>query len=183
MKIKILLTVCMLLQINIAYANDMDAEKLKQLAEELNSLSQQSALISAIQKQNQKSLSIDEIKKRDNEWTETSGLNDFMSSLMTNEAAKELSSIEKKKRFIVESFLMDNQGANVAMTNKTSDYWQGDEAKFTESFKNGEGSTHIGKTKFDKSSQAYLVQISVPVMDAGKAIGAVTYGVNLDELK
>ena len=42
--------------------------------------------------------------------------------------------------------------------------------------------THIGKVKFDKSAQAYLVQVSVPVIDAGAAIGALTIGVNLDEL-
>jgi len=50
------------------------------------------------------------------------------------------------------------------MTNKTSDYWQGDEAKFTESFKGGSGAVHIGDVEFDQSAQAYLVQISVPVM-------------------
>jgi len=37
--------------------------------------------------------------------------------------------------------------------------------------------------EFDDSAQAYLVQISVPVMDGGSAIGAITIGVNLDELE
>jgi hypothetical protein len=78
---------------------------------------------------------------------------------------------------------MDNQGANVAMTNKTSDYWQGDEAKFTDSFKNGVGAIHISTVEFDESAQAYLVQVSVPVMEGGKAIGALTIGVNIDELE
>lgn len=38
-----------------------------------------------------------------------------------------------------EIFVMDNQGANVAMSDKTSDYWQGDEDKFVRSFAGGEG--------------------------------------------
>ena len=57
-----------------------------------------------------------------------------MKALMNNSAAKELLKFESSKPYFTEVFLMDNQGANVAMTNKTSDYWQGDEAKFIESF-------------------------------------------------
>ena len=101
---------------------------------------------------------------------------------MTNPAAKELGKLEKSKPYFLEVFLMDKQGANVAMTNKTSDYWQGDEAKFTKSYNGGAGGVDIGKVKFDNSSQAYLVQVSVPVMDGDKAIGALTIGINLDEL-
>lgn len=179
---KIIVAVFLLMHINVAFSDEVDMDKINQLAVKLKDLSQNPELIATVKKQNQASISLDEIKKRDEKWIDTSGLDDFMSSLMTCKAAKILSSIEKKNRFIVESFLMDNQGANVAMTNKTSDYWQGDEAKFKQSFNNGVGATHVGKAKFDTSAQAYLVQISIPVMDAGKAIGAVTYGVNLDDL-
>lgn len=168
-----------------AYAadGDVDMAKLTALAKELEALSQDATLVAAVKTQNQSSLSLAEIQKRDKLWIDTSGLDDFMTSLMVNKAAKHMSSIEKKKPFIVETFLMDNQGANVAMTNKTSDYWQGDEAKFKESFKGGKGAVHISDSKFDSSAQAYLVQISVPVFDEDKAIGAITYGVNIDKLK
>lgn len=40
----------------------------------------------------------------------------------------------------------------------------------------------IGKSKFDESAKAYLIQVSVPVMDGKKAIGALTIGINLDVL-
>ena len=63
---------------------------------------------------------------------------------------------------------MDNQGANVAMTDKTSDYWQGDEAKFKKSYHNGKGTVFVDEVEFDDSSQAYLVQVSVPVKDGDK---------------
>jgi hypothetical protein len=66
------------------------------------------------------------------------------------------------------------------MTNKTSDYWQGDEAKFQKSFNGGAGQVHVGDVKFDESAQVYQVQISVPVTDGVKAIGAITIGVDLD---
>jgi len=60
------------------------------------------------------------------------------------------------------------------MTNKTSDYWQGDEVKWQESFKGGAGAVHIGEIEFNGSAQDYLVQISVPVVEGDKAIGAKT---------
>jgi len=141
------------------------------------------ALVSAVKAQNAEGLSLDEIKTRDATWRNENRVSAFMQGLLDNAAAKEMLTLEQSQPFYFELFLMDNQGANVAMTNKTSDYWQGDEAKFTESFKGGAGAVHIGDVEFDDSAQAYLVQISVPVMDGGSAIGAITIGVNLDELE
>lgn len=139
-------------------------------------------LVAAVNSQNAEGLSLDEIKKRDAKWRSESRISPFMQGLLDNDAAKKMLSFEQSQPYFFELFLMDNQGANVAMTNKTSDYWQGDEAKFTESFKGGAGAVHVGDVEFDDSAQAYLVQISVPVMDAGGAIGAITIGINLDEL-
>jgi sensor histidine kinase regulating citrate/malate metabolism len=75
---------------------------------------------------------------------------------------------------------MDNQGANVCMTNRTSDYWQGDEAKWQKSFEGGKGAIFIDERKYDSSAKAVIVQISVPVMDGDKAIGAITVGIKVD---
>jgi len=78
---------------------------------------------------------------------------------------------------------MDNQGANVAITDKTSDYWQGDEPKFTEAYNKGSGAIHISDVNFDDSTQAYLVHVSVPVMDGKKTIGVITFGVNVNKIE
>ena len=158
-------------------------QKLSELADKLAKTGHDAALIAAVQSQNSQKLTMQVINERDKKWQATSGMDDFMKGLMSNAGAKRLSQIEKEHRVIVESFLMDNKGANVAMTNKTSDYWQGDEAKFIKSFNGGKGAVFIDKAKFDKSAQAYVVQISVPVISNGSAIGAITYGVNVDDLK
>lgn len=155
----------------------------KNLAPKLAEWGNNPVLVAAVKEQNAKGMSLDSIKDMDKAWMDTTGINDTMRDMMNNPAAKELAKLESSAPYLTELFLMDNQGANVAMTNKTSDFWQGDEAKFTDSFANGSGAVHIGKVKFDKSAQAYLVQISVPVMDGGQAIGALTVGVNLDELE
>jgi hypothetical protein len=141
------------------------------------------AIIDATKAQNAEGMSLDDIKARDKEWRAVDGLDSKMKAMMDSPAAKKLLALEKTAPYFFEVFLMDNQGANIAMTNKTSDYWQGDEAKWQESFKGGAGAVHIGDVEFDESAQAYLVQLSVPVMEGGVAIGAITIGINLDELE
>lgn len=140
-------------------------------------------LIAAVKEQNARKISLDAIQKRDKEWMATKSLDEHMKALMKNAAAVELNQLEATKPYFFESILMDNQGANVAMTNKTSDYWQGDEDKFTNAYKGGSGGIDISKSKFDESAKAYLVQVSVPVVDGGKVIGALCVGINLDELE
>ena len=79
---------------------------------------------------------------------------------------------------------MDAQGLNVAASGLTSDYWQGDEAKFTETYGKGAGAVHFGEVEFDESSQTYQAQISVTVTDpaTGQPIGAITVGVDAAHL-
>jgi hypothetical protein len=168
---------------SVTVADEAVPKAVMDLAPSLKEWGNNAVLIAAVKEQNAKGMTLDAIKKTDKEWMAATGVTPFMQAMMENSAAKELKKLESSKPYFDELFLMDNQGANVAMTNKTSDYWQGDEDKFTESFKGGQGAIHIGKVKFDKSSQAYLVQVSVPVVDAGKAIGAITIGINIDELE
>ncbi len=77
---------------------------------------------------------------------------------------------------------MDNKGLNVGQSDITSDYWQGDEAKWKKSYGAGMGAVHVGKIKQDESTQKFQSQVSVAISDGGKVIGAVTVGVNVDEL-
>jgi hypothetical protein len=82
-----------------------------------------------------------------------------------------------------EIFVTDKLGANVAMTAKTSDYWQGDELKFTESWKAGAGGVFVSDVGFDKSSQTYVVHVSVPVKDRGVTIGVLVAGINVEKAR
>ena len=82
-----------------------------------------------------------------------------------------------------EMFLTDRQGATVAEYPATTDYWQGDEAKWKEAFNKGLGKVHIGPVEFDESTQVDSVQISVPVMADGEAIGVLVVGIKLTYLQ
>lgn len=85
---------------------------------------------------------------------------------------------------VAEMFVMDNLGLNVATAAITSDYWQGDEAKFTSTFPLGSGAMHASEVDFDESSQQYVIQISFSVSDpaTGTPIGAMTVALNAEAL-
>ncbi len=159
-------------------------QKVKDLAAgELAALGADQTLVDAVLAANAAGATLDQIKAKDEVWQKTPGIADDMKALMDSPCAKYLRQLQDARPYLAEVFVMDDQGANVAMTDKTSDYWQGDEAKWQESFKDGVGAIHIGEVKFDDSTQAYLVQVSVPVMAGGKAVGAVTFGIDVDKVQ
>jgi len=146
---------------------------------ELASIASDPVLIAAVKTENAKGKSLEEIQQHDELWRSTAGVADFMRELMESASGKRLREIQQSQDYFAEIFVMDDKGATVAETNKTSDYWQGDEAKFTESIK---GSVHISDVEFDDSAQAYVVQVSLPVKDGERIIGAVTFGIDIDAL-
>ena len=140
-------------------------------------------LVDAVKAENSKGKSMEAIEALDAKWKGDAGVADYMKAIMESAAGIRLAEIRDSEPYLVELFLMDNQGANVAMSDKTSDYWQGDEAKFKKSFNGGAGAVFVDDVEFDKSAQSYLCQVSVPVMDGGKAIGAITFGIDVDKVK
>lgn len=146
----------------------------------LKKLGSDPLIISAVTAENKKGKTLEQIKDMDQKWINHIGIADYMQEIMDSECGKYLLKILESKPFYAEIFVMDNQGANVAMTDKTSDYWQGDEAKFQESFK---GKIHFSDVEFDDSSQAYIVQVSIPVRSKNKIIGAITVGIDVDKFK
>ncbi|MBX4867763.1 MULTISPECIES: hypothetical protein [Rhizobium] len=84
---------------------------------------------------------------------------------------------------ITEIFVMDAKGLNVGQSDVTSDYWQGDEAKFQKSFGAGKDAIFVDEIEKDESTQTLQSQASITISDeSGTPIGAVTIGVNVDAL-
>jgi hypothetical protein len=137
-------------------------------------------VVKAIQVQNSKKMTMDAIKKLDTEWMAATGVTPMMKPYLENKCAEALKKYITELPAIVEAFAMDDQGGLVCTVYRTTDYWQGDEAKWQKSFlPNAE---FIDKAMFDESSQTYSVQVSLPVTDHGHPIGAITIGLGLDKL-
>lgn len=95
------------------------------------------------------------------------------------------SKVDESKGMIVEAFIVDAKGLNLATAALTSDYWQGDEDKFTETFPKGADAFHIGEVEFDDSAQVYSVQVSFTLSDpaTSEPIGAMTIAFNAETLE
>lgn len=165
-----------------AVAAEVPARVQELAQKEFSVLASAPEVIAAVAAQNAQAASLDDIKRADQRWTSTPGVGDFMRPYLDGPAATHLRNWRKQHAYVAEIILMDNQGANVAITEKTSDFWQGDEAKFTACAKDG-GTVYVDKVRFDDSTQTYSVQVSVPVRDAaGKFIGALCIAVDIEKL-
>lgn len=146
-------------------------------------------VIEAIKTQNARTAGFDqaEIDSLDLTWRAEvgSGSSQIIAGVLQNAAADFLrQQLEASGGVISEIFVMDAHGLNVAASDVTSDYWQGDEAKFQETYDMGPGSVHYGDVEFDESSQTFQGQISVVILDPdnNQPIGAITIGVNAEAL-
>lgn len=144
-------------------------------------------LIFAIKEQNEmfKSISALQIKRMDKEWIDGGKYGEMVLEMLDRQA----SIITRDRRalsngIINEIIVMDAHGLNVAISDRTSDFYQGDEAKYTETYLQGSDAVHVSELEFDESTQKIQTQVSLTVTDpeSGQVIGAVTLGVSLDKL-
>jgi hypothetical protein len=161
-----------------------------ELQKEIKTIEQwvaQPEFINTVKQHNAQNLSLNDIKARDGEWIAASKakkkhplIDEVTSHTLSDWLRKK--NQENRGRY-PEAFLTGIQGENIASMKPTSDYWQGDEAKFTESYVGGKGANFIGEPEFDQSANAMQVQVSVPVKDAGQAIGVLIVGVKFSSLR
>lgn len=178
------LAVCLFTGIQIGVAGEKAPAQVVEFAEsKLALLGNDPVIVEAVKEENAKSKTLAQIQEMDAKWKATPGIADYMQAIMESACGKHLREIQNSQPYYSEIFVMDNQGANVAMTDKTSDYWQGDEAKFQKSFNGGAGAVFVDDVEFDDSSQTYLVQVSVPVKDGDTVIGAITFGIDVDKIE
>lgn len=142
-------------------------------------------IIAAIHAQNAQTVDYDQarIDALDTTWRAEVGSGDapLIGSVIGSDAARVLSdAVDASAGMITEVFIMDARGLNVASSAPTSDYWQGDEAKFQQTFPVGPDAVHVADVELDESTQTYQAQVSMTITDpsTGEAIGAVTFGLN-----
>jgi hypothetical protein len=140
-------------------------------------------LVREIKAQNARKVALADIQAIDKAWTGAEQELPIQKEKLTNPCAEAIRSIAKDLPALREVFAMDDQGANVGQNNLTSDYWQGDEDKWTKSYAGGKGGVEVGKAKFDKSAGVTLQQVSLPIVDGdGMVVGAITFGIAIEAL-
>jgi Methyl-accepting chemotaxis protein-like, first PDC sensor domain len=173
---------CLVLSFSTAAQSENIPPKLQQVIVKITKYANDESVIHSVEAQNQKRVTMDEILKLDRDWIRGTISEDFVKTLLENNCASKLKELAKEIPSSLEAFVMDNQGALVCITQKTSDYWQGDEPKWIDSFKGGAGETVVSKREYDQSTKSTLVHVSVPIMEQQKAIGVLCVGINLTKL-
>ncbi len=146
-------------------------------------------IVAAIKAQNAANAGLDQaqIDELDKTWRAEVGnaSSALINGVLNNPTADALRAhVEASGGAITEVFVMDEHGLNVAASDVTSDMWQGDEAKFQDTYGKGAGSVHISEVELDESTQRYQGQISLTITDpdTGAPIGAITVGVDAESL-
>lgn len=172
-----------------AFANDYEPRMKEYLDGQIRAWAQSDVLVAAIRAQNEMTAaySQEQIDALDQAWRNEVGLTDrpTIDPVLTNAASDFLRGIVADAGgTVTEIFVMDARGLNVATSDVTSDFWQGDEPKFVETYPKGSGAVHFGEVEFDDSSQTYQGQISLSLADPanGEVVGAMTVGVNAEAL-
>ncbi|MFY0692866.1 MAG: hypothetical protein JXR14_13210 [Paracoccaceae bacterium] len=172
-----------------AAANDFAPAMQEYMDSQLVAWANDPLLVDAIVAQNAKTAGYDAamLETLDQQWRAEVGTSPAptITPVLEHSAADFLrEQVEASEGVIQEVFIMDAKGLNVAASHATSDMWQGDEAKFSETFGNGAGSVHFSEIEFDESTQQYQGQISMTIVDpaSGAPVGAITVGIDAEAL-
>lgn len=153
------------------------------LIKEIKALANKPEVIEAIKASNARQLGKERIMELDEKWIKLKGRLPEADQIMNSKVSALLTAAMNKQSYFKEAILTGNQGETVAMNMVTTDYWQGDEEKFTAIFDTNLPSrkpdSHISRARWDDSTKAMIAQVSVPVYDGDYMIGTLTVGVDL----
>ena len=82
-----------------------------------------------------------------------------------------------------EGLLIGIDGGLVAATEKTSDYWQGDEAPFVNAYNDGKGAVFVSAPIHDDSTDVDEVKVAVPMHDGAEVIGVLIMAVKVSAIE
>lgn len=126
-----------------------------------------------------------EIDALDQEWRAQPGQAEqpLIAAVLSNPTSTYLTRVQAQAiGLFTEIFVMDRNGLNVGQSNISSDLWQGDEAKFQQTFPRGAAAIFVDEPEFRDDVGIWVVQVNTTIDDGGVPIGAATFEVNLTEL-
>lgn len=157
---------------------------LKKIYEQMQS----DIVVESVKAQNERygKLSQTEIDKVDAQWKKEreSKQQPLIAATLTNPLSSYLTRIQAHSTGVyVELFVMDKNGLNVGQSDISSDYWQGDEAKWQKTFGAKSIQPFIDAPEYDDEIKARKQQMNITIWDKARnePIGAATIEINLDE--
>jgi len=127
------------------------------------------------------------IDKNNAEWLSTPAgiITPLVDVLLNNPLSKELKekidfhSTKHSNDYFIEAFITNRYGANIASTQRTSDYRQNDEEWWQKAYAEG---LYVGEAEFDESSGVYSIPIAIKICDKEtNFIGVIKVILNINE--
>lgn len=162
------------------FAEDLTAEQQAALTKQIEIAKQLAAdpkIVEAVKAVNAAALA-DYKDMTQDKWKELPVLDPKVRYFSKTPAAEVLKA--KKNEMMTEAFVNAADGSKVAFIAKTSNWSHKGKPKHDDPMA---GKTWQGKVEMDESTGLKSIQIAVPVLDGGKAIGSMTIGYSLTKLK
>lgn len=119
-----------------------------------------------------------EIAKLEKEWLEPKSK--LVSSVLSSSISKDLkSNILKNFKYVKEVLVFDKSSLLLAAGEKATDYYQGDELKYSETFLKGQD-LFFDRLRFDESSKRFLVQVTMMKRSADKGHKDLAMTIGID---
>jgi two-component system cell cycle sensor histidine kinase/response regulator CckA len=117
-----------------------------------------------------------ELERLDQQWIAAPDNDPLIQDVLNNALATEFRLFQTRFSDHVEIFVTDRYGALLAATNRTTDYYQADEAWWQAAYQQGQGAIHLGEPEFDDSADVLGLRIAVPIYaeDQTTVIGVLT---------
>lgn len=133
-------------------------------------------VVLAVRARTQAPLAPERVQAIDQAWQHGQDPEGLATALAKNECAQALQTLVSANLGYAEAIVTDDQGAIVCMTQRTSDFWQGDEEPWIRGWAGGSGGIFVSKSEPDASTGLDLVHIAVPVKSAGRTVGVLIAG-------
>ncbi len=148
----------------------------------LSDLGTDPVIVEAVHDENFQRKTLDQIQMLDEGWRAAQGTPEFMRGWLDSECGRRLREIKSSSPFITILWVTDEQGANVAMSDKVAAYWHGEESCFVGAYRRGTGDVYVGEVESEPTTGRSVAQVCVPVMRYGDAIGVIHMVVDIDGL-
>jgi putative methionine-R-sulfoxide reductase with GAF domain len=128
-------------------------------------------------------LTQEEIQRLDSQWrvadANDNNASPIVSRVLYNRTSTQLRQFQQNFSQHVEVFLTNQQGINIATTNRTSDYYQGDEAWWQIAYRER---IYIGQPEYDESTKTTVVIIAIAIRDeeSQNVLGILRTTINFD---
>jgi ABC-type amino acid transport substrate-binding protein len=128
-----------------------------------------------------------DIQRLDHQWMSevSSGDHVLIATIQGHPLSALLRDIQQRSGgLFTEIIVMDRLGLNVAVSEITSDYWQGDESKYQRVFPPGGEAVFMDRIEYDPSTRQFQVQVSIRITDPQSMtpIGVLTVGIDVEAM-